>query len=88
MKKIDPRDRSYVRTAEVLRMRYRLSELSSSESSGSLTGASFGDSLKLDSEGKLSVVTVDEAIWGDKRPISSGGVYTITGKIEEFLKKI
>jgi len=88
MKKTDPRDRNYVRTAEDLRKRYDLSALSMHEKDGVITGEKLGETLKLGPDGKVNVVTVDKAIWQDKRPISSGGVYDIMGNVEEFLKSI
>ncbi len=66
MKKIDPRDRPYVRNAEELRRMYNLG------------GGNSGENAQ----------TVTEAIRGESRPISSGGVYDILGDIEEILKSI
>ena len=76
--KTDPRDNSVVKTAEDLRRKYLL------QGSEELTSS---DSVEI-SGGKIRVITVDTAIWGDKRPISSGGVYNITGDIERALEKI
>lgn len=67
MKKVHPKDRPALRSAEELRRRYNLENMQESAS---------------------SCLTVDEAIWGESRPISSGGVFEIMGDVEEILKSI
>ncbi len=87
MKKIVPRDRSAAMSAEDLRRRYNLDCIGKSSGNGGLNYSS-SETVEVGDDGKLSVITVDTAIWGDKRPISSGGVYSITGYIENILKSI
>lgn len=82
MKEISPKDSVVAMTAEDLRRRYDLG------GSGGNMNVSSSETAWVGSDGKINVITVDEAIWGDSRPISSGGVYNITGYIEKALENI
>lgn len=46
-----------------------------------------GDNISI-INGAISVTTTDEAIEGDTRPITSGGVYNVVGNIEALLETI
>lgn len=56
---------------------------------GSQDGVNYteGDNISI-INGAISVTTTDEAIEGDTRPITSGGVYNVVGNIEALLETI
>ncbi len=47
-----------------------------------------GDNIKIDDDGTISVITTDNAIRDNTRPITSAGVYNIVGNIEALLETI
>ncbi len=47
-----------------------------------------GDNIEITSDGRINVLTTNEAEQDNTKPMTSAGVYTVVGNIEALLKTI
>lgn len=55
---------------------------------GGGTSYTAGDNIEITSDGRINVLTTNEAEQDNTKPMTSAGVYTVVGNIEALLKTI